>query len=44
MSDKSPRHSLSQKSTKSLKEKRREKKAAESPASQVDKAIHPKRG
>lgn len=44
MSDKSPRHSMSKKSTKSLKEKRRDKREADAPASAVDKVMHPKRG
>ena len=44
MSDKSPRHAMSKKSTKSIKEKRRDKRAAQAPASQVDKVMHPKRG
>jgi ribosomal protein L35 len=44
MSDKSQRHAMSKKSTKSIKEKRRDKRAAQAPASQVDKVMHPKRG
>ncbi|WP_264176050.1 hypothetical protein [Agilicoccus flavus] len=44
MSDKSPRHAMSKKSTKSLKEKRREKKDAASGGTQVEGALHPKRG
>lgn len=43
MADKSPRHSMSKKSTKSLKEKRREKKDAASGGSQLDQTLHPKR-
>ncbi|WP_186764345.1 hypothetical protein [Arthrobacter yangruifuii] len=38
MSDKSPRQAASKKSSKSIKEKRADKKAAAAPASSVDKA------
>lgn len=43
MSDKSPRQSMSKKSTKSLKEKRRDKKDAATGGSQVDQVVHTKR-
>lgn len=42
MSDKSPRHAMSKKSTKSLKEKRRDKKAADTTPSEIDRLTHPK--
>ena len=38
MSDKSPRQSASKKSTKSIKEKRADKKAAAAPSGPADKA------
>ena len=43
MADKSPRHSMSKKSGKSLKEKRVEKKAKADAPSQMDKLTHDKK-
>ena len=40
MADKSPRHSMSKKSGKSLKEKRLDKKAKTDTTSQMDKLAH----
>lgn len=45
MADKSPRHTMSKKkSTKTLKEKRRDKKAAAAVENQLDETLHPRRG
>lgn len=43
MTDKSPRHSQSKKSGKSIKEKRAEKRAKGDAASQIESVIHPKK-
>ena len=43
MADKSPRHAMSKKSGKSLKEKRNEKKAKADTTSQMDKLTHAKK-
>ncbi len=43
MADKSPRHTMSKKSGKSLKEKRVEKKAKADPTSQMDRLAHDKK-
>jgi hypothetical protein len=43
MADKSPRHSMSKKSGKSLKEKRVERKAKTDAPSQMDKLTHDKK-
>ena len=43
MADKSPRHSMSKKSGKSLKEKRVEKKAKATTTSQMDQLTHDKK-
>lgn len=42
MTDKSPRQMMSKKSVKSLKEKRREKKAKDTPVSDMEKLTHGK--
>lgn len=43
MSDKSPRHSMSKKSGKTLKEKRAEKKAKVNSQHSVDTTLHPRK-
>ncbi len=43
MSDKSPRHTLSKKSTKSIKEKRADKRAKGSDAPGIETALHGKK-
>ena len=43
MSDKSPRHSLSKKSGKSIKEKRADKRAKEDESSEVETILHPRK-
>lgn len=43
MSDKSPRHTLSKKSTKSIKEKRADKKAKGVQASGIETTLHGKK-
>ena len=43
MSDKSPRQGMSKKSTKSIKEKRAEKRAKEHPDSSLSDQLHPNR-
>ena len=43
MSDKSPRHSLSKKSTKSIKEKRADKRAKADEASGIETTLHGKK-
>ncbi|MCU1572915.1 MAG: hypothetical protein JWO93_997 [Micrococcaceae bacterium] len=43
MSDKSPRHTASKKSGKTIKEKRAEKKASHVEVSDVEKLAHPKK-
>lgn len=44
MSDKSPRHPLSKKTGKSIKEKRAEKRAKGAASSGVETTFHPKKG
>ena len=41
MSDKSPRHGMTKKSTKSIKEKRADKRAKEQRESSVSESLHP---
>ena len=43
MSDKSPRHSLSKKSAKSIKEKRADKRAKGHESSGIETTLHPKK-
>ncbi|WP_272914052.1 hypothetical protein [Ornithinimicrobium cerasi] len=43
MSDKSPRHSLSKNSGKSIKEKRADKRAKDDKSSAVESTLHPKK-
>ncbi|GGB78558.1 hypothetical protein N798_15320 [Knoellia flava TL1] len=43
MSDKSPRHSLSKKSSKSIKEKRADKRAKATEASGIETTLHGKK-
>lgn len=43
MSDKSPRHSLSKKSGKSIKEKRADKRAKGTESSSIDTTLHGKK-